>query len=126
MPTFQIHANDIVFGLYEGDTLQEALDKCAVDAGYKSEADLIAQLGRVSQLIAVDVSIFSEAVNCASLFESGMKSQATLRAENQSIRVEQDWENESTIYIFSDRSGIYSRGSVFRVATANEIALENY
>ena len=126
MATYQIHANDIVFGLYTGDTMQEARDMCAVDAGYRSEADLIAQLGRVSQLIAIDVSTFNEAVNCASLFESGMKYQAKLRAENQSIRVEQDWENESTVYVFADKSGIYCRGSVFRVATANEIAGKSY
>jgi hypothetical protein len=56
MATYQVHANGTVFGLYDGATEQAARDLCAVDAGYKSEDDMVAQLGQASELVAVDIS----------------------------------------------------------------------
>ena len=41
------------FGFYEAESAQEALDLCAQDAGYKSEADMIESLGGPSELCAV-------------------------------------------------------------------------
>ena len=49
---FEVSANGHVFGAYEAATEQEALDLCAIDAGYKSEADMVAQLERPSELVA--------------------------------------------------------------------------
>lgn len=52
MSKFQISANGQVFGIFEAATEQEARDLCAQDAGYKSEADMVAQLERPSELVA--------------------------------------------------------------------------
>lgn len=51
---FEVSANGITFGIYEAETAQEARDLCAIDAGYKSEADMTAQLGQPSELVAVE------------------------------------------------------------------------
>ena len=52
MTKFQVSANGQVFGEYEADTEQAARDLCAQDAGYKNEADMVAQLGQQSELVA--------------------------------------------------------------------------
>lgn len=52
MSRYQVYANDAVFGIFEAASEQEARDLCAVDAGYKSEADMVDQLERPSELIA--------------------------------------------------------------------------
>ena len=52
---FEVSANDTVFGVYEADDEQGARDACAVDAGYKNEADMIARLGQPSELEAKEV-----------------------------------------------------------------------
>jgi hypothetical protein len=49
---FQVSANGTVFGTYDAATEQEARDLCAQDAGYKSEADMEAQLEQPSELVA--------------------------------------------------------------------------
>lgn len=51
---YQVEANGHVFGIYEADTAQAARDLCAVDAGYKSEADMVDQLEQASELIATE------------------------------------------------------------------------
>lgn len=51
MSNFQVSANGQVFGVYEGQTEQDARDACAIDAGYKSEADMVNQVG-LSELVA--------------------------------------------------------------------------
>lgn len=53
---FEVSANGQVFGVYEAADAQGARDMCAKDAGYKSEADMVAQLERSSELVAVVVS----------------------------------------------------------------------
>lgn len=55
MAKFNVSANGTTFGTYEGDTEQAARDACAVDAGYKSEADMVEQLESPSELQAVIV-----------------------------------------------------------------------
>lgn len=62
-----------------------------------------------------------EASNLAHLFDIGYKKQAQERADKISVKVEQDWNNESTTYIFEDGSSIVSSGSEFRVATNLEL-----
>lgn len=52
MAKFQVSANGQVFGIYEGETEQDARNACAADAGYKSEADMVAQLEEPSELVA--------------------------------------------------------------------------
>ena len=52
MTKYNISANGSQFGIYEADSEQAAKDLCAQDAGYKSEADMEAQLGQKSELIA--------------------------------------------------------------------------
>ena len=52
---YQVEANGHVYGIYEADTAQAARDLCAVDAGYKSEADMVDQLEQASELIATEV-----------------------------------------------------------------------
>lgn len=64
----------------------------------------------------------TQAQNYTTLFESGYDEQAIKLANNMSIRIEQDWDAESTIYIFDDESGIYTSGSEFRVATHKEMS----
>ena len=53
---FQVEANAAVFGVYEAEDAQGARDACAVDAGYKSEADMDAQLGQASELVAIELT----------------------------------------------------------------------
>jgi hypothetical protein len=53
MTKYQVSANGQVFGTYEADSEQAARDLCAQDAGYKNEADMAAQLGQASELVAV-------------------------------------------------------------------------
>lgn len=53
---FQVEANGTVFGTYEAADAQGARDACAVDAGYKSEADMVEQLDQPSELVATEVS----------------------------------------------------------------------
>lgn len=52
---FEVSANGTVFGIYEADDAQGARDACAVDAGYKSEADMAEQLEQASELVATEV-----------------------------------------------------------------------
>ncbi len=50
---YSVSANGVEFGNYEASNEQEARDLCAVDAGYKSEADMVETLERPSELVAV-------------------------------------------------------------------------
>lgn len=52
---FEVFANDVTFGIYEAEDAQGARDACAVDAGYQSEADMVKQLERPSELVAVEL-----------------------------------------------------------------------
>jgi hypothetical protein len=52
MSQYQVSANGTVFGTYEAASEQEARDLCAQDAGYKSEADMVARLEQPSELVA--------------------------------------------------------------------------
>ena len=51
---FTVWANDVVFGEYEADDEQGALDACARDAGYESEAQMVETLEQSSELLAKD------------------------------------------------------------------------
>lgn len=53
MAKYTVTANGAEFGTYEASSEQEARDLCAQDAGYKSEADMVEQLGQESNLVAV-------------------------------------------------------------------------
>jgi hypothetical protein len=53
---FEVSGNGRVFGIYEADDAQGARDACAVAAGYKGEADMVATLGQPSDLVAVERS----------------------------------------------------------------------
>jgi len=57
MAKFQVSANGQVFGFYESETAQDARNACAVDAGYKSEADMVAQLEQPSELEASEIAL---------------------------------------------------------------------
>ena len=50
---YTVSANGIEFGQYEAANEEEALDACARDAGYASEADMVSQLEQPSELVAV-------------------------------------------------------------------------
>jgi len=52
MTKYEVSANGQVFGTYEADSEQAARDLCAQDAGYKDEADMVAQLEQPSELVA--------------------------------------------------------------------------
>lgn len=52
MATYRVEAHGTVMGTYTADSEQEALDLCARDAGYESEADMEVQLGAPSELVA--------------------------------------------------------------------------
>lgn len=52
---FEVSANGTVFGTYEADSEQAARDLCAIDAGYKSEADMVDRLEQPSDLVATEV-----------------------------------------------------------------------
>jgi hypothetical protein len=62
----------------------------------------------------------SQAENFAILFDTGHKDQSRELAINMSVTLIQDWNNESTVFVFDDGSGIYTSGSEFRVATKQE------
>lgn len=49
---FEVRANGTALGTYEADDAQGARDACAVDAGYKSEADMTERLDQTSNLVA--------------------------------------------------------------------------
>ena len=49
---FQVEANGTIFGVYVADDEQAARDACAVDAGYRDEADMVDQLNQPSDLVA--------------------------------------------------------------------------
>ena len=51
MTKYIVSANCTEFGTYEANSEQEACDLCAQDAGYKSEADMVEQLGQESELV---------------------------------------------------------------------------
>jgi hypothetical protein len=55
MTTFNVTANACEFGLIEAATAQEARDLAAQMAGYKSEADMQAQLEQPSEIVAEEV-----------------------------------------------------------------------
>ena len=59
MTKFQVSANGQALGVYEGETAQDARNACAVDAGYKGEADMVAQLESPSELSADAVEEFT-------------------------------------------------------------------
>lgn len=54
--SFLVEANGTIFGVYKARSEQGARDVCAVDAGYKSEADMTAQMESPSELMASDVT----------------------------------------------------------------------
>ena len=56
MPVFLVSANVITMGVFIADTEQAARDQAAVMAGYRSEADMVAQLEQPSELVAKSVS----------------------------------------------------------------------
>jgi hypothetical protein len=56
MATFNVYANAAEFGLIEAADAQDARDKAAQIAGYKSEADMEAQLGTASEIVADQVN----------------------------------------------------------------------
>lgn len=55
MSHYQVSANGTIFGTYEAQDPQAARDACAVDAGYKSESDMVDQLEQPSELLAVEI-----------------------------------------------------------------------
>lgn len=52
MNTYNVYANSCEFGIIEALSIQEAKDKAAIMAGYKSEADMEIQLDQPSEIIA--------------------------------------------------------------------------
>ena len=60
----------------------------------------------------------TQAQNYVILFDGGNKDQARELAENMSVSELQDWENESTVFIFEDGSAVFTSGPEFRVANA--------
>lgn len=67
----------------------------------------------------------SQAENYEKLFQAGNKKQAAELANGMSIRTEQDWKNETTIFIFEDGSAVFASGPEFRQATSKEIEATN-
>jgi hypothetical protein len=55
MGKYEVSGNDLVFGIYEALSAQDARDAAAIDAGYKSEAAMEAELDAESALVAVEV-----------------------------------------------------------------------
>lgn len=49
---FTVYANASEFGVIEAANEQEARDKAAQMAGYKSEADMVEQIGQTSEIVA--------------------------------------------------------------------------
>lgn len=62
----------------------------------------------------------TQAQNYKELFDGGYKDQARDLTENMSVSKLQDWQNESTVFVFADDSAIFTSGSDFRIATENE------
>ena len=62
----------------------------------------------------------THAQNYIMMFEVGNKDQARKLAENMSIGQEQNWENESTVFIFEDGSAVFTSGLEFRLASTRE------
>jgi hypothetical protein len=56
MKAFNVVANACDFGIIEAETAQEARDIAAQDAGYKSEADMVARLGEPSEIVVTEVA----------------------------------------------------------------------
>jgi len=56
MALFSVQANGQTCGIYQAVNRQSALDACARDAGYQSEADMVAQLEQPSNLTATRVA----------------------------------------------------------------------
>ena len=52
---FNVYANAAEFGIIEANSEQEARDKAAQMAGYKSEADMVTQLEQPSEIVAEEV-----------------------------------------------------------------------
>lgn len=62
MSVYLITSNDVNLGEYQAETAQAAIDACARDAGYTSEADVIAQFGRSgAQALEIDVDALCKA-----------------------------------------------------------------
>jgi hypothetical protein len=55
MPAFIVTANVITCGVFVADTEAAARDVAAQDAGYRSEADMVAQLEQPSELVATPI-----------------------------------------------------------------------
>ena len=51
----EVSANGCVVGIYDAVDAQGARDACAVDAGYESEAEMVALIGYPSDLVANEV-----------------------------------------------------------------------
>jgi len=98
MSKFQVSANGQVFGIYEAATEQDARDLCAQDAGYKSEADMTAQISWRSDLVAVLVDI-----------EAGDRVEAGDGEDHDTGRVESI--DGDTAFVAWD-SGVKTRASV--------------
>jgi len=56
MATYSVQSGCNDFGPYEAQSEQEARDLCAQEAGYKSEADMVAQIEAPSWLVAILVA----------------------------------------------------------------------
>jgi len=56
MNTFHVWADACDFGLIEAESEQAARDAASQMAGYKNEADMVAQLESPSELVTVKVS----------------------------------------------------------------------
>lgn len=52
MNQYNVSANGITFGTYAAACEQDARDLCAQDAGYASEAAMVASLEQPSELVA--------------------------------------------------------------------------
>jgi len=122
MKTYQVHANGMLCGLYSANSEQEARDLAAIDAGYDSEADMESQIEKASELVADQLDGSSVAVNCVMLHDGGYRQDAQRIAECRCVGINQDWDNESTTYVFADGSAVFASGPEFRVATPAEIA----
>lgn len=55
MPRYQVNANAADFGVIEAANEQEARDKAAQMAGYKSEAHMVEMLEQPSEIVATEV-----------------------------------------------------------------------
>ena len=55
MKKYQVEANACDFGIIEASDEQDAKDQAAQMAGYKSEADMVAQLEQPSEIVATEI-----------------------------------------------------------------------